>query len=509
VSDLRAHLDRLAAAGDLATVDEQTHWADVAAAVAGEAARTNGPAVRLSDTGGRATLVGGAFGGPDRLAVRSREPWGRIGSALGVGHDAAYLDVLDTFVAARHGGSDPDPVDRPAATVDADLRGLGLPAVGAADVPIITLGVAAVPAARVGDANDDSPDNDPGDSRPTVVPEGDRTSPDAVRWVPVRGSVHGSDGVRLSIPALGGAIPDGTRVAIALGTPPAALFGATMRWLGESHVANAPRIADALGSVEVAPTPAGAVPAGSEVLVEATVSGPSQPGAPAAGPSGPAAPWESAVPTATLRARVDGVRSRKQPIVPFSPIGAPMADGRHLLSIAESARLYARVNNYWGVSPAEWLALPPEAGLGICLVASDVLYAGFEWQLANTLFSFSRLFDKVVVLDTETPPMDLGHAFDDIWVKAHPANDWEFSDSEAPAARAPHYRRDGATGSNMYVDAAWDPRWDEEYIAPRVTFEATYPEEIREAVRADWTALGFDHGPEYGPERGGDTDRGA
>ena len=497
MTDLRAHLDRLDAAGDLATVDERVHWADTAAAVAGEAARGNGPAVRLPDTGGRATLVSGAFGGPDRLSVRSREPWARAGSALGLGHDTAYLDVLDALVAAKHGGSDPEPVDRPAATADADLHALGLPAVGGADVPTITLGVAAVPAATVGGATGDDPS--------ASVPEAGRTDPDTVRWMPVRGSVHGSDELRLSVPASVGDVPDGTRVTVALGAPPGALFGAAMRWLGESHVAGAPRIADALGPIAVAPTPAGAVPAASEVLVEATVSGsPSAEATPDPQPSGPPAPLESAVPTATLRTRIDSVRAREDPIVPFSPTGAPMSDGRHLLSIAESARLYGRVNNYWGVAPAEWLALPVEAGLGICLVASDVLYAGFEWQLANTLFSFSRLFDKVVVLDTETPPMDLGRAFDDVWVKAHPANDWEFSDPEAPAARAPHYRQDGATGSNMYVDAAWDPRWDEEYIAPRVTFEATYPEEIREAVRADWAELGFDHGPEADPTHGGD-----
>jgi 4-hydroxy-3-polyprenylbenzoate decarboxylase len=311
------------------------------------------------------------------------------------------------------------------------------------------------------------------------------------------------------VPAPVSGVPDGTRIAVALGAPPAALFGTTMRWLGESPAASAPRIADALRPVDIAPTPAGAVPATSEVVIEATVSGTAaSEAAPDTHPSGPPAPWENAVPTATLHARVEGVRAREEPVIPFSPAGAPMSDGRHLLSITESARLYGRVNNYWGVAPAEWLALPAEAGHGICLVASDVLYAGFEWQLANTLFSFSRLFDKVVVLDTETPPMDLGQAFDDIWVKAHPANDWEFSDPEAPAAKAPHYRRDGATGSNMYVDAAWDPRWDEEYIAPRVTFEATYPEEIRESVRADWTDFGFDYGLGDDPTHGGSDSEG-
>jgi 4-hydroxy-3-polyprenylbenzoate decarboxylase len=215
------------------------------------------------------------------------------------------------------------------------------------------------------------------------------------------------------------------------------------------------------------------------------------------------------VTTATLDTRVDRVRTRDAPLVAFSPTGAPMADGRMLLSIVESARLYGRVNNYWGVAPVEWVALPAEAGLGICLVASEILYAGFEWQLANTLFSFSRLFDKVVVLDTETPPMDLARAFDDVWVKAHPANDWEFSDSAAPAATAPQYRRDGSTGANVYVNAAWDPRWDEEYIAPRVSFEATYPADLRATVRADWEALGFAHGPAHEPGAdGGEHDRG-
>ena len=506
MTDIRTHLRRLAAANDLVTVDERVHWADTAAAVAGEAARGNGPAIRLPNTGGRATLVAGAFGGPDRLAVRSREPWARIGAAVSAGHDAEYLDVLDAVVAARRGGSAPERVDAPATTDDADLRSLGLPAVGGADVPTITLAVAAVPEAAIGEHA--AGGTDP----PTRLSGDERGDPAATAWLPVRGSVHGSDGLRLSVPAPAGHVPPGTKIAVALGAPPAALAGTTMRWLGESHAERAPTIADALCPVPVAPTPAGAVPADSEVLVEATVS--ASAGAPAElppnrRPAGHPEPWERVVPTATLHAGVTRVLTREDPVVPFSPTGAPMADGRHLLSVAESARLYGRVNNYWGVSPAEWLALPVEAGLGICLVATDVLYAGFEWQLANTLFSFSRLFDKVVVLDTETPPMDLGRAFDDIWVKAHPANDWEFSDPEAPAARAPHYRRNGTTGANMYVDAAWDPRWDEEYIAPRVTFEATYPEEIRAAVEAEWAELGFDHGPEHDPTHRSDDGGGA
>lgn len=527
MTDLRGHLEVLRAADDLLTVDRRVHWADLAAAVGAEAARVNGPAVLLSDAGGPARPVTGALGGPDRLAVRSREPWSRIAAGLELGHDAGYRAVLDALVDARRTGATVTPaIGEPAAAeTDVDLRSLGLPAVGDVETPTVTLGLAAVPAPtrRGRDAAGRSDGGVDADAAGDADGDGGGDAPvdvDAVRWLPVRGSLAGSDGLHLSLPARGvEGVTAGTPLTLALGVPPAALVAATARWVGESGV-GAPRVAASLASVPVAPTAAGPVPADSEVLVAARLradpvpvpepwarttgrgtDGPGGGGRPesAARPAGPTVPWEDAVRTATAPARVETVRTRPDPIVPVSPTGAPMADGRVLLSVVEAARLYGRVNNYWGVAPVEWVGLPAETGLGICLVASEVLYAGFEWQLANTLFSFSRLFDKVVVLDTETAPMDLARAFDDVWVKAHPGNDWEFSDSAAPAASAPHYRRNGETGANVYVNAAWDPRWDEEYIAPRVTFEATYPADLRTAVRESWFEMGFEHGPEYEP----------
>lgn len=486
MTSIRSHLDALAEADDLAIIDERTHWADAAFAVGAEAARGNGPAVLCTDVGGTARLLAGGYGGPDRLGVRSHDPWSRVGAALGLGYDAEYLDVLDTLVAARRGGGAPERAP-PVADVETDLRSLGLPAVAGTSDPTVPLGIGVRETAGVsGDAEGDA---------------------GAVEWFPVGGTVEGSDGLRLSIPtAVIADTEPGAALSLALGVPPAALIAVGVHWVGDARVSAPPEIANALNGVPVAPTAGGSLPAESEVLVDATVTA-TDDVSPA--PETQRTPWQAAVETASATARVDSVVARENPVVPFSPTGAPMSDGRVLVSLVESARLYGRVNNYWGVAPVEWLALPAEAGLGICLVASDILYTGFEWQLANTLFSFSRLFDKVIVLDTETPPMDLAHAFDDVWVKAHPANDWEFSDSAAPAATTTHYRRDEATGANVYVDAAWDPRWDEEYIAPRVTFDLTYPADLRAAVRADWVEMGFDHGPEHEPrERRRDDEEG-
>jgi 4-hydroxy-3-polyprenylbenzoate decarboxylase len=43
-----------------------------------------------------------------------------------------------------------------------------------------------------------------------------------------------------------------------------------------------------------------------------------------------------------------------------------------------------------------------------------------------------------------------------------------------------------------------------------VTFETTYPRDLREAIRSNWTDLGFDHGAAYEPgARTDDADEGA
>lgn len=455
MTSFRDHVARLQETDDAVAIDRRVHWADTAAAVAAEAVQTSGPAVVFEEAAGRVRLVGGAYAARDATRLQDRRPWSRLAVALGLDADADYTALL-TAMHERE-TSPPERTSLAADLIsDADVRSLGLPAVGAADIPSITLGVLAIEI-------EDEP-----------------------VWAPIRGSIHGSDRIRAVVPEELARLDTGTEIAIALGVPAAALAGAFTQWAGETQFTDAVELAGTIDDVTVASAGPGVVPASSEVVLEGVVDeSPADAG-------GVAEPWELSTATGRLGLRIDDVLARTDPLVPFSPTGAALADGHHLMGVTEAARLHTRVNNYWGVAPVEWIAIPAEAKLGLCLVASEILYAGFEWQLANTLFSFSRLFDKVLVLDSETPPMDLSRALDDVWIKAHPSHDWEFSDPEAPAAAAPHYRQDGTTGSNLYIDAAWDPRWNEEYIAPRVTFENTYPEEIRESVRERWDELGFD-----------------
>ena len=462
MTSFRDHLDAVEATGDLLPVTEEVHWAVEASTVAREAAEHNGPAIRFAETPGRARLVSGLYTGPDLMERRERKPWSRI--ALGFGYDGSdhvsYADLLNRVTATRISPEAAEHTDVLAESTETDLYALGLPKRTVDGRPTLTLGILAV------------------------------TFDGTTVWTPVRGTVRGSDQLRLSVPRTVAAGFEGdTDVTLALGVPAAALLATSLQWAGETGVDDSVARANAIDSVPISEAAGGFVPATAEVLIDGVATrGESL-------PEGPRETWEQATTTEALDVQVTRTATREDPVVPFAPLGASMADDVTLMGLVESARLHHRVNNYWGVSPVQWIALPAETRLGICLVASDILYAGFEWQLANTLFSFSRLFDKVLVLDADTPPADLAKAFDDMWVKAHPSHDWAFSEPNAPAATVPSYRRDGTTGSRVYINAAWDPSWNEEFIAPRVGFTTSFPEEMQQAVLDQWEEFGFDSSP--------------
>lgn len=456
MTTFRDHLDSLAKNGDLITVSEQVHWDEEATTIAAEALEHSCCALRFASTPGAVDFASGVYAGRAQISSKHHRPWHRISRSLGYGREYEYVRLLDALSRRETRNLKEVTFDEPAAVagVQDDLYSLGLPTIGGDGRQLLTLGLIAVE--REGTTS----------------------------WIPIRGTIHRRSQLHLSVPQRFVDWCDDDRPAsVILGVAASALVAALQGWTLDRTDPAVPELAAGIDGITLATVEGRIVPANAEVRIDGEMSFVDKDLA------GPTAAWERGCETATVALETESIALRESPVVPFVPLGAPLADDLYLSSLVEAAALYRRINGYWGVSPVSWIQLPVESGLGLCLVASEILYSGFEWQLANALFSFSEFFDKVLILDEHSEPADLASALDDMWVKAHPSNDWTFSDPNAPAASAPLYRREGETGSNLYINATWDPRWDEEYIAPRVTFESSYPEEIRESALARWDDL--------------------
>jgi len=444
------YLQGLASNGDLVTLEGPF---DVPPdAVAAESLRANGPVLRYERADG-VDLASGAFSGPDQMQRRDSRPWSRLALGLGKDPETSFVSVLNTIagLGPAGGGADPTFTGQAASRTVDGVQELHLPQRTDDVWPALTLGVASVSTA------------------------------DGSHWAPIHGSVISDDNLRVRTPAaLPSLLDDDGTISIGLGVPPAAVAAAYL--LAVTGRIEVPvQACGVTDDVPLVPTNGGLVPSATEIVVETTVSD-RHPDF----QSDQREAWEHGVESTPLALSVERVIATDDPVVPFSPVGRPLADDLQLAGLATAATLYRRVNDYWGISPVEWILLPAAAELGICFVATDVLYAGFEWQLANILFRFSPLFDTVVIVDEDVSPRELGRVLGDIWVKAHPSRDWIFSEPSAPAAKRPRYRRDGTTGARLYVNAAWDPRWEDSYIAPRVSFEQSFPPSVRDVARKMW-----------------------
>lgn len=460
MTTLKQQLENLRETDDLVSVTDRVHWDGTAASVAGEATRHNCPATLFENTPGEVRLASGVFGGPDQFASLDRQPWQRIAQALGFAPDCSYETVIERLSRRPTASGDVSPDEEPDATLleDADLYGLGLPTIDDGR-PLLSLGVLAA------------------------------TRDGVTTWAPIRGITRRNAKLRLAVPrAAADWIGPQTDASVVLGVGAAPLVASLQGWTQDRTTPDVPGLAAGIGDLSTVTVDSRVVPSGADVRIDGRMTIDRA----ATAPDGPKAAWERSCETAVVDVRVERIATRDDPVVAFTPLGEPLTDDLHLVSLVEAAQLFRRVNGYWGVSPVEWIRLPVEARLGLCIVSSEILYAGFEWQLANTLFSFSKLFDKVLVLDENADPTNLARSIDDMWVKAHPGNDWIFSEPNAPSATAPRYRRNGETGSRLYINATWDPHWDEEYIAPQVTFETSFSENVKEALDERWEELGLD-----------------
>jgi 4-hydroxy-3-polyprenylbenzoate decarboxylase len=101
-------------------------------------------------------------------------------------------------------------------------------------------------------------------------------------------------------------------------------------------------------------------------------------------------------------------------------------------------------------------------------------------------FTYSNLFDKVLVLDTDIKAEDMCEVWTEMLNKANPARDWYQSDDDGRLPENSKYNVAAGKGGMLYVDATWDLLRPKEDIGLKIKWNLIYPENIREKVKASW-----------------------
>jgi len=308
------YLRGLASDGDLVTIDES---ADVPPdVVAAEALRASGPALRYRRADG-VDLASGMFSGPDQMQRRESKSWSRLALGFGLSPDASFVAVLDTIAGLGPSGGDADPTyagQTASRTVDS-VQDLNLPQ-GTEDVwPSLTLGVASV------------------------------SSSEGSHWAPIHGSVVSDDKLRVRTPtALSSLLDDDGTLSIALGVPPAAV--ATAYLLAVTGCVDVPvQACGVADDVPLVPTNGGLVPSATEIVVETTVAD-RHPDF----QSDRREAWEHGVASTPLSLSVERVIATDDPVIPFSPVGRPLADDLQLTGLKRRRRCCTVVSTITGAS---------------------------------------------------------------------------------------------------------------------------------------------------------------
>lgn len=186
--------------------------------------------------------------------------------------------------------------------------------------------------------------------------------------------------------------------------------------------------------------------------------------------------------------KVELIRHRKNPIIPFVAEGMMPSDTVCIYSIFHSRQLMDSLN---AVNiPTRYVALPVEARLVLALVSLQIKVPGIANRIANTTFATSPFVRKTVVLDKDVDAEDLCSALNDIGQKAHPLRDWHLQPFiDKPLGWTENHDWDTGLTSTFWWDASWPYGKEEnepETLPIRAEFEYLYPLELQDEVIRKW-----------------------
>jgi 4-hydroxy-3-polyprenylbenzoate decarboxylase len=181
---------------------------------------------------------------------------------------------------------------------------------------------------------------------------------------------------------------------------------------------------------------------------------------------------------------VTAVTHRKNPILPLTVETAPGSDAINMTSIMHSVKLFSILKMYHRA--VKWILCPSEQRMGMCIVSTPNIYNGYIYQLSTLIFTYTNLFDKMLVLDTDVNAEDFCEIWHEMLNKANPMHDWYQSDDDGRVPENAKYNVPPGKGGTLHIDATWDLLRSKEDIGLKIKWNYIYPEKIRDRVKASW-----------------------
>ncbi len=191
--------------------------------------------------------------------------------------------------------------------------------------------------------------------------------------------------------------------------------------------------------------------------------------------------------------KIKTITHRKKPVIPFAVEGSRVSDSMVLLSMIHSADLMKKSRAAF--LETRWINFPVEGKMGLLIVSTKVPFSGYIRMFALHLFSSSKYkwFDRVLFVDTDVEPVDLGRCINDMTQKVHPIKDISFGPGNAPKNLVCAYPTPDGTTHRLSIDATWPAGTPKESLPVRTSFETSFTPEVQKKVIEMWNKeLGFE-----------------
>lgn len=493
--DLRQYLAKLAELGQLTSIDGEVDWNLRASALAAMSNRIGGPAIHfknVKDYPGM-SLVSGIYTGPAHVHLKREKPWCRQAVAAGLELGTPWERLVGRFMEAQMQRIPPVTTtsgpckEKVLLGREAQITRLPIPFLHQGDGGRYgTLSALTVKDPETGWQYW-------GYHRWMVVSPHELTGP----FEPVIGPFLAFPPYHVNViaqkyHARGEAMP----FCIVLGGDPALFLASCMFALFGS---DQPQVAGGLRREPMemvkAETSDILVPGNAEVVIEGEV----KPGVRA--DEGPFPEMVTRLPkTPRPVFSISAITHRENPIIPFSTEGGKFSDMLGIRSTFVSLALWGWVKGPGAEAlyPIKWINCPPEAMMATCLVSIDrsIPFPGTPAAVARALFTspMASWFDKIHISEETLKPGDWLAIIDELNQQVHPRDGFHRLKMMPPVYLG-HYRNDDAREepipTRLYIDATRPLWWDPGWVSHRMTFENTYPPEVRQKVMARWKEYGL------------------